>query len=263
MNIGQRIKKARKEACLSQKKLAGLCGIRNQLLNDYERGKVKNIPLNILQTIAEILKKPIGWFFGEEEISPAASLLDEIIKPPHTALTSRQVEALASFFAEFKKDTVVRDAIPSASIVTLLPKQREAALREYIIEAQIHRLPQLEVSKKAAAGAGDFIDVPTERLILSQHRWRKGYTPFKIVGDSMAPYIMDGDYVVVDVKRDPKNGDVVIARTDDGLTVKKYFLKHDHVELVSVNPEYEPVKLTDVAILGIIIDIVRPVKKII
>ena len=61
----------------------------------------------------------------------------------------------------------------------------------------------------------------------------------------------------------PVNGDTVLARTGDGLVVKQFFKKADHVELVSVNPEFEPVSLKEVAVLGVLIDIVRPVKKIV
>ena len=266
MSVGERIRQARKEMGLTQAQLAEQCGLRQPAITKYENKTTKTVPEAQLAKIAQVLNKSVDWFYRTddtvEEPSPLAALLDEIIAPPYNALTPGQVRALRTFFTEFKRAAGTRRAVDRDDLVKLKPKQKEAALKEHIIEAKIHRLPEMEVSHKAAAGAAEFTEAPPERLLLAQHRWQKGYRPFKILGDSMAPFIMDGDYVVVDIQRNAVSGDTVLARTRDGLVVKQFFSKKDHVELVSVNPEYKTLDLKEVAILGVLIDIVRPVKKI-
>ena len=267
MSIHGRIKQARLDMGLTQSQLADLCGLRQPAINKYETGAVKTISEAQLKRMAEALNRPVSWFYGEggpAAPGPLARLVDEVTGPDMGALTPRQVKALQEFFMEFKRAAAgARREVPHAHLIDLNPKEKEEALKEHALETKIHKLPVKEVQEKAAAGRGVYADSPPEPLLLAQHRWAKGYKPFKIVGESMAPYIMDGDYVVVDLKRGPVNGDTVLARTGDGLVVKQFFKKADHVELVSVNPEFEPVSLKEVAVLGVLIDIVRPVKKIV
>lgn len=265
MRTGERIRAARKELGCTQEELSKATGLPRRRIVQYERGIVKDIPHDSLKILAERLNKSVDWLLGRDEtpqLSPAAAVLNEIIAPPYNALTKKQIAALRTFFSEYKLQTEKRDTVEPGGVKHLTPKQREAALKERLVEARIHRLPELEVREKVAAGTGEFIEVPPQRLLLSQHRWKQDYRPFKIVGDSMAPFIMDGDFVVVDVKREPVDGDTVIARIDSGLAVKRYYRKKDRIELASVNPEYGSVEITEVAILGIVIDVVRPVKKI-
>lgn len=266
MRTGERIRQARKELGMTQQDLSQLTGIDRPLIAHYELGKVQ-VPLSKLPILAEHLRKDISWFVEESPADPkgmssVAKALDEVVKPPVNAFTHRQVECLREFFQEFKRAGGERRTVDHENVVRMTPQEREVALTALAEPAKIHRLPELKVEHKAAAGPGEFVDVPEEYLLLGQHRWQKGYRPFRVTGDSMAPFIMMGDYVVVDVDRDPVDGDVVLARVHEGLAVKRFYRQKDHVELVSINPEYSPMRLREVALLGVLVDIVRPVMKI-
>ncbi|MCB9789960.1 helix-turn-helix domain-containing protein [Candidatus Nomurabacteria bacterium] len=63
--VGKQLKKARSEKNLSQEELAQKVGISRMMISRYEISS-SDIPLDKLQKIAEILEKPVSYFFGEE-----------------------------------------------------------------------------------------------------------------------------------------------------------------------------------------------------
>lgn len=64
-HAGNRLRMARKDAGLSQTKLADQCGITFQQLQKYESG-ANRISVSRLYQIAGILEKPIWYFFPED-----------------------------------------------------------------------------------------------------------------------------------------------------------------------------------------------------
>jgi repressor LexA len=81
----------------------------------------------------------------------------------------------------------------------------------------------------------------------------------KIRGDSMIQAgILDGDYVIVRQESTAKNGDIVIAMTDEGeATCKRFFKEKGHIRLQPENDTLEPIILPDVQILGKVISLYR------
>lgn len=80
-----------------------------------------------------------------------------------------------------------------------------------------------------------------------------------VVGDSMIEAgIVNGDYVIVRQQQTANNGDIVVAMTeDDEATVKTFYKEKDHIRLQPENPTYEPLRLTNVKILGKVIGLFR------
>ena len=81
----------------------------------------------------------------------------------------------------------------------------------------------------------------------------------KTSGDSMINVgIYDGDIIVVEKRNDAKNGDTVVALTDDNeVTVKTFYKKSDHFRLQPENDYMEPIILDNVTILGKVIGLYR------
>lgn len=80
-----------------------------------------------------------------------------------------------------------------------------------------------------------------------------------VAGDSMIEAgIMDGDYVIVKQQQTANNGDIVVAMTeDDEATVKTFYKEKDHIRLQPENPQYKPLRLTRVSILGRVVGLFR------
>ncbi|KAF0191571.1 MAG: repressor LexA [Gammaproteobacteria bacterium] len=55
--------------------------------------------------------------------------------------------------------------------------------------------------------------------------------------------ILDGDLLVVHRTREAQNGEIVVARLDDEVTVKRYRQRGYQVQLLPENDEFEPIKI--------------------
>ena len=70
--------------------------------------------------------------------------------------------------------------------------------------------------------------------------------------------ILNGDQVIVRQQRDAKNGDIVIAMTDqDEATCKRFFKEDGHIRLQPENDTMAPIILPDVTILGKVVSLYR------
>lgn len=83
----------------------------------------------------------------------------------------------------------------------------------------------------------------------------------EIMGESMIEAgILDGDLVIVKQSSTAKNGDIVVAMTeDDEATVKRFFKEKDHFRLQPENSSMEPIIVNQVSILGHVVGLYRTV----
>ncbi len=83
----------------------------------------------------------------------------------------------------------------------------------------------------------DFVLLPKDNVV-------SGHRVFGLrVSDLALPdaAILSGDFIILDADMAPKNGDIVVIRTPDGLTMTYYQERGDHLEL---RPEKEGFKKT-------------------
>ena len=68
----------------------------------------------------------------------------------------------------------------------------------------------------------------------------------RVEGDSMeGARIFSGDILVVDRSLRPLSGQIVVAAVYGEMVVKRALVYHDRTELVSENPAYEPIVISD------------------
>jgi repressor LexA len=74
--------------------------------------------------------------------------------------------------------------------------------------------------------------------------------------------ILDGDWLAVHRQAEAQNGQIVVARLGDEVTVKRFKLKGARVELIAAHPDYKPIvvdlKRDPLAIEGIAVGVIRP-----
>ena len=83
----------------------------------------------------------------------------------------------------------------------------------------------------------------------------KKYDIIKIIGDSMEPFVQDGDYVTIDREAEIKNGDIVIANICGDTYIKK-FLRNPikkEIKLTSLNDFYQDIVLSGDEIENLIV----------
>ena len=82
-----------------------------------------------------------------------------------------------------------------------------------------------------------------------------------VTGDSMINAgIHDGDHVVVRIAETALDGEIVVALVGDSeATVKRFFREDDHVRLEPENDLLEPIRSTEVTVLGKVVGVLRRV----
>ena len=88
----------------------------------------------------------------------------------------------------------------------------------------------------------------------------------RVRGDSLKDaYIFSDDIVIVNPNLEPKNGQIVVAVLDNAAVVKRFYKKKNKIELVSENPEYEPIvidkKYSSFKLVGIVVGVYRSMEK--
>ena len=73
--------------------------------------------------------------------------------------------------------------------------------------------------------------------------------------------IADGDFVVVRRQKSARDGQIVVAETDDGeATLKRFYLEKNRVRLEPANSAMKPIYVRNARILGVVIGVVRKVE---
>ena len=77
----------------------------------------------------------------------------------------------------------------------------------------------------------------------------------------MVKYLpFDNDYVIVKRQQNAKNGDIVVAMTDENeVTLKTFYKESDHIRLQPENDTMAPLIFKNITILGIAIGLYRKI----
>ena len=122
---------------------------------------------------------------------------------------------------------------------------------------------EIPIVGRVAAGRPTLAIEHLEGTIPLPSEWVKGKEVFllKVRGDSMSPYILPDDYVVVRSQSTAENGDVVVSLVGEEATVKRFFKKGKGIELKPDNEHWETIQIEegtgDVQILGKVIGMFR------
>lgn len=145
--------------------------------------------------------------------------------------------------------------------IRLCRPEAEPARPATAIEEEVLRLPVLG---RVAAGTPIGADIGSDEMVLLD---RSFFFPspdylLKVRGDSMRDDgILDGDLIGVHRTPTANNGQIVVARIDDEITVKRLKIGKDGIRLLPRNPEYQPIEVRpdqDFAIEGLYCGLVRP-----
>ena len=84
----------------------------------------------------------------------------------------------------------------------------------------------------------------------------------EVHGDSMKDIgIMNGDFIAVHKRDTARNGQIIVARVGEEVTVKRYQKNRNHVTLFPENEDYQPIEVdlkeTEFAVEGLYVGVVR------
>lgn len=141
--------------------------------------------------------------------------------------------------------------------------QRAGPYREHSRKEGRPLIREIPILGRVAAGKPTLAVEHVEGTLPLPMEWVKGREVFllKVRGDSMAPYILPDDYVIVRSQPSAENGDVVVSLMGDEATVKRFFKKGKRIELKPDNERWETIQIEEgsgeVQILGKVIGVFR------
>lgn len=111
-----------------------------------------------------------------------------------------------------------------------------------IFEKENNKIP---IIGRVAAGSPILAEENIEGSVLIDQTFLKksdNCFALKVKGDSMIDAgIFDGDLVIVSPQMAANNGDIIVARISDEVTVKIYEFKNQVVKLIPQNKDYNPI----------------------
>ena len=195
-------------------------------------------------------------------------------------LTERQkkvLEAIEEFILEYGYSPTIRRlgeilniVNPSAVFKHILSLEKKGYLERMRGEVRLTGLPaflenQTRVPLVGIVPAGqpkEVFDVSGEAVNVPD--WMVGRKKGNIFcihvdGKSMVDaYIDDGDWVLVERTNSANSGEMVVTLLNDGsVTLKRLKIKGENVFLIPENPEFEPIKVRELKILGRVIGVLR------
>lgn len=248
MNLGSRIKFLREEQGLTQVELANLSGISRASIQLYEAEKV-NIPVKNLAKIAKVLSVDVDYFlssnynfFVKQEQNLSSKMSSNVKQPDKVSLSSPLV--------------VPKSPEMSLSPNDLSKQEKMKKIQDAMDNLKTkHSMVNLRLYRNVSASAGygannddeDFEIVPVSSSFLTNILKvpAREYDVISVFGDSMEPFLKNGDMVLVDRISEAKNGNIIIANFDGELYVKKLIKDPilGDIRLTSLNDFYKDIEI--------------------
>lgn len=198
-------------------------------------------------------------------------------------LTGRQkqiLEYLRSFQAEHGYPPSLREVAGHFKVnLGTVQDHLQALTRKGYVSREVNRSrglrlipspgPLRTVPLYGAIPAGDprQIEEAAEGYVSLPESWARGGEVFllRVRGESMSPYILAGDQVIVRRQEQLARGAVGVFRIGEEITLKRYYREKNEVILKGEHPEFPPLilkgpDLATVSILGKVIGIYRPME---
>jgi len=207
-------------------------------------------------------------------------MVNKMVNIIRKKLTERQkkvLKAIEEFVLEHGYSPTIRQlgeilniANPSAVFKHILSLEKKGYLERARGELKLKGFPaplerQTRVALVGLVPAGEpkeVFDVSGEAVEVPD--WmvgrRKGNVfCIHVDGKSMVDaYIDEGDWVLLERTNSASSGEMVVALLDDGsVTLKRLKIEDRNVFLMPENPEFEPIKVSDLKILGRVIGVLR------
>ncbi len=140
--------------------------------------------------------------------------------------------------------------------IELLVDNEYANQNEDVVEVPL-------LGKITAGSPIEAIEMPNEFFALPASLIPKNEEVFtlKVSGTSMINAgILDGDIVIVKRSKVARNGEIIVAMTDENeVTLKTFYKEADHIRLQPENDTMDPIILPNVTILGKAIGLYRQI----
>ena len=157
---------------------------------------------------------------------------------------------------ELEKKGVIRKESNKFRTIELLVENEFQEKNEEIVKVPLLGKVACGNPIEAIENPNEFFDIPAALIPPKETIFT-----LECSGESMINVgIYDGDYVIVQKQRVARNGDIVVALTEDNeVTLKTFYKEDDHIRLQPENDTMDPIILTNCTILGKAIGLYRKI----
>ncbi|MCE1187706.1 MAG: transcriptional repressor LexA [Ignavibacteria bacterium] len=178
--------------------------------------------------------------------------IDETGYPPTLREISRQFGMSSTFGVQRHLDALKKKGYLSKDSFT----SRGLSLVKSESAAEAVPFSQIPVVGRVAAGLPITAIENIEGNLLVDNNFlkrRDNHFALRVKGDSMIDDgIFDGDYVIVAPSTDAREGEIVVARLQDEVTVKRFSQKQGQIQLLPANKHFSPIIVNNLEIFTII-----------
>ncbi len=155
---------------------------------------------------------------------------------------------------QLEKKGIIRKEASKFRTIELLVENEFAKKADELVKVPLLGKISCGSPIEAIEQPDEFFDLPASLIPA-----RETIFTLKCSGDSMINVgIYDGDYVIVQKQKIARNGDIVVALTEDNeVTLKTFYKEKDHIRLQPENDSMEPIILSNCNILGKAIGLYR------
>lgn len=225
MEIGELVNLYRKQAGLTLDELADRSGVSKGALTKIIGGVTKAPTLDNMKAIARALGKNLADF-------------DDLpIQPLSNTATPAEMERIKKYRSLDDRGKKIVDAVLDHEV------ERTNEIRNLMTYQRDNVIPLPRSVQKTSAGRGAYLGPEEMETIWVEENdlTRRASFCVPVTGDSMEPTYHDGDILLVEGREDIEPGQIGVFTVDgDG-----YVKKRGKNDLISLNPEYAPIPLTE------------------
>lgn len=194
--------------------------------------------------------------------------------------TKRQLEILdflRQFIAKFRFAPTLEEMADHFQVSKITIHDHVKTLEEKgVLRKAKNRARAIELVEEESEGADDRLVLPVLGLVqagsphepyenpeeFDLHGWvdKPGDLHLlRVTGESMIEdHIAEGDLVLVDRKRSPRDGDIVVAATPEGgVTLKRIFREANRIRLQPSNANMAPMYFESAEVRGVVVGLLR------
>ena len=233
--LNTKISMLRKQNELSQQDFAERTGISTRTLQSYEYGE-QSPKYEYLQKICSIFNIPMSYF---------ESVVNNVVN-------EKKVSSMA-------KKSVVNGVVSQKNNVVSDEKSVVSHIKIPVYDEVLASAGFGRVNDEAVSFYASF-----DKAFLKQYFKLTSFQALAFVrldGDSMSPLLPTNARLLVQHRTEFKEGQIVLARIDDELFVKR-LQKQPELKLLSTNPAYEPITLShkDYELLAVVLGFLKCVE---
>ena len=146
-------------------------------------------------------------------------------------------------------------ALERKGLIRRSPNKSRAIELTQTADRNGHSLP---LAGMVAAAPSTLAFTKNNRVDFSEMFFQDDRFILRVSGDSMIDaHITDGDYVIIQKQDSAEPGQMVVAQTPSGETLKFWHPEGDRIRLQPANEDMEPIYVKEATVIGIAVGVVR------